>query len=403
MIGLPSAAPDQRPTQETVEVFARMRVLITAAKYVARAIYAVFGLLPRRHKVVMLSRQADKPSKDLTLLAEELRRRDPSLEVVIRCRFIKSGTVARIAYLGEVIAQMYELATSRVCVLDGYSVPLSILNHRDDLFVVQLWHALGAIKKFGYQSLGQPGGRSPEVAEVMHMHRNYDVVLCGGTGSVAPFAAAFDVDPAIVLPLGLPRVDYLRDANRQPETADPIPAIARLRARYPRLTDAEKTVVLYAPTFRWHGGSAYPDVIAAFATDDFTLVIKPHDLESARIPEEHVVDATGVNIFDLLPICDVVVTDYSAVAFEAACIDKPVYFYVYDIDEYQAAQGLNIDPRKDLPTLTFTEIAPIAALIGEHYHDVEAARAFAARYVPPKDESCTRRIADLIFDHIPHA
>jgi CDP-ribitol ribitolphosphotransferase len=384
----------------STEVPARMRILITTAILVARAIYAVLGLLPRRNKVVMLSRQANRPSKDFTLLAAELRRRDPSLEVAVRCRFIRSGFIARVAYVGEVLVQMYHLATSRACVLDSYSVPLSILNHRDDLFVVQMWHALGAIKKFGYQSIGQPGGRSAGIARDMRMHRNYDVVLCGGPGSVETFAAAFDVDPHVVLPLGLPRVDYLRDATSARSSSDPVPTVAALHARYPRLADGSKTVVLYVPTFRHHGGDAFRNVIDAFASENFTLVVKPHDLDSATVPEAHVVDATGVEVLDLLPICDVVVTDYSAVAFEASCIDKPVYFYVHDIEEYQAAQGLNINPIEALPSVSSTRIEDLVSRIAELDYNAEVAKAFLEDFAPAKNVVCTSEIANLILLHL---
>lgn len=376
-----------------------MRILIAVAIWVARVIYAVLGLLPRRHKVVMLSRQADLPSKDFILLAEEFRRRDPSLEVVVRCRFIRSGTIAHTAYLVEVLVQMYHLATARVCVLDSYNVPLSVLNHGSDLFVIQLWHALGAIKQFGYQSIGQPGGRSPDIARAMRMHRNYDVVLCGGPGSIDTFAAAFDVDPRIVLPLGLPRVDYLRAACETQDSSRPSAPIAKLQERFPRLAEPSKIVVLYAPTFRWHGGSAFRDVVEAFAADDFTLVIKPHDFEAAAVAGEHVVDATGVSVLDLLPICDVVVTDYSAVAFEAAAIEKPVYYYVYDLDEYRSAHGLNINPLDVLPAVSSECIQDLVALIAEQDYDPEVGKAFRESFVPPRGSSSTSRIADLVFSH----
>ena len=48
---------------------------------------------------------------------------------------------------------MYYLATSKVCVLDGYCIPASILKHKKKLKIIQIWHASGAIKKFGYQIL----------------------------------------------------------------------------------------------------------------------------------------------------------------------------------------------------------------------------------------------------------
>ena len=379
-----------------------MRILITAAIYVARALYAVLELLPRRRKVLMLSRQADTPSRDFVLLAEDLKRSDPSLEIVMRCRFIKRGLAARVAYLGEVLVQMYHLATASVCVLDGYSIPLSILNHRGELFVVQLWHALGGFKQFGYQSIGQPGGRSAAVARSMHMHRNYDVVLCGGVGSVETFAAAFDVAANSVLPLGLPRVDYLRQLDAAKDSAAPPAALESLRSRYPRLADQSKTIVLYAPTFRWHMKAAYEEVARAFAARDaFTLIIKPHDLESATMNDAHVVDATGVGVLDLLPICDVVLTDYSAVAFEAACIEKPVFYYVYDIDEYRAAPGLNIDPLEVLPSVSSRSIDELVGRIETLDYNAEAAAAFRESFVPPRDVACTPRITQLILSKLP--
>ena len=49
------------------------------------------------------------------------------------------------------------------------------------------------------------------------------------------------------------------------------------------------------------------------------------------------------NTFDLLRIADYIITDYSAVAFEASILNKPIYFYVYDIEDYKKTRGLNID------------------------------------------------------------
>ena len=64
-----------------------------------------------------------------------------------------------------------------MCIIDGYCIPVSVLHHRKELRVVQVWHALGAIKKFGRQALSVPGGRDKELAERMGMHKHYDAVL----------------------------------------------------------------------------------------------------------------------------------------------------------------------------------------------------------------------------------
>jgi ATP-dependent DNA ligase len=54
----------------------------------------------------------------------------------------------------QVLNEMFHLATSKYCIIDSYVIPVSILKHRNKLVIIQIWHALGAIKKFGYASLG---------------------------------------------------------------------------------------------------------------------------------------------------------------------------------------------------------------------------------------------------------
>jgi len=366
-----------------------MRVLTVSAIWLAQALYALMKLLPRRHKVVMLSRQSDRPSVDFTMLSEELTRADSSLEVVVRCRFIEPGIGARIAYVGEVLAQMYHLATASACVVDGYIVPVSVLTHRGDLRIVQMWHALGAIKKFGLQAVGLPGGRDSSVADAMRMHRNYDVVICGGPAAVPAFAEAFGSDPSRVVPLGLPRVDYL--------LADAAGAAGRLRERFPLLADPSRTTVLYAPTYRRHRPDRYEDVLERFDDPRYALVIKPHPLVESSVAGENVINASGVDVLDLLPLCDAVITDYSAVAFEAAVLEKPVYFFLYDFDEYEREHGLNVDLFAEMPGVTSRDLGPIAERIDAADYDLQLVRQLADRYVSVRDGSCTRRIAAAIM------
>ena len=141
---------------------------------------------------------------------------------------------------------------------------------------------LGAIKQFGLQSVGRPSGRSSQVASAMKMHRNYDVVLCGSPAWVPAFAEAFGVEPSAVLPLGLPRVDYLVTAATALADGRPPVALQRLLARFPQLADADKTVVLCAdvPQERRRGVLRCS---RSLLRRSVTLVVKPHDLESATL------------------------------------------------------------------------------------------------------------------------
>lgn len=378
------------------------KLLLRIAVQGARVLYAPLKLLPMRNKIVFMSRQSNTPSRDFKLLEAEWRVRHPESEIVMLCHSMGPTALDHIAYLGIVLRQMYHLATSSACILDGYVIPASVLNHRENLVIMQMWHALGAIKKFGHQALDRPHGRPSAVARAMRMHYNYDYVLCGGEASVPVFAEAFGVDEARVVPTGLPRVDYLLEHTEKERALADSESLARLVAANPELLSDDTRKILYAPTFRDTSTLGFQLVAEHFADSPYTLVVKPHDLDSSLGHSANIVDATGVSVLALLPLADVVITDYSAVAFEAAVIGKPVYFFVPDIDAYEERQGLNLNPLTDLPAISSRDIATIGRWIDEGWHDSAAFTAAIEPYLPVPAYGATRRIADLIDAHMGH-
>lgn len=334
------------------------------------------------------------------MLAHELRDRYPELEVVFHCHMTPEGRLDRVRHVKEIVAQMRDLATAKACVVDGYSIPVSILDHRQELFVLQMWHALGAIKKFSFQSLDKPGGRPSALARSMRMHHNYDAVLCGSPAMVPVFAEAFAVEPEIVRPLGLPRVDYLISGGNDPRAPWGPTRRAKLLERFPRLSDPGKLNLLYAPTYRDGSERWMREMVAAVDPERCNLIAKPHDLERREVSAGHVIDATGFNAADLLLAADAVVTDYSAIAFEACVADKPLYFYVPDIDEYERAYGLNLDPLEMVPQAASRDVGELLARVYAGEGGREASRFFRETYISLPENSCTDAIADLIADHL---
>ena len=68
------------------------------------------------------------------------------------------------------------------------------------------------------------------------------------------------------------------------------------------------------------------------------------------------------------------ITDYSAVAFEASVLDKKLYFYLYDIDEYKENRGLNINVKKEMPENTFYNINDLINSIQQEKYNYEEAK-----------------------------
>ena len=117
----------------------------------------------------------------------------------------------------------------------------------------------------------------------------------------------------------------------------------------------EKKVILYAPTYR--GRSSHrkaPEAIdiALFAeklSDDYILIIKQHQTvkELPEIPEKYrdtfAYDMTrgkGMDINELMTVADICISDYSSVVFEYSLFERPIIFFMFDIDDYKDEQGM---------------------------------------------------------------
>ena len=364
------------------------RWLMAAVCAVWQAYYRLCRLAPMRRRVVMMSRELDTEPLDFRLLREEIGRQDDTVEVVTLCKTMGHG-LALLGYVGHLLRCTAVLATASVCVVDTYCLPVSLLRHRPSLRVVQIWHALGTVKQFGYQSLGLEEGRDAATAALMRMHRGYTDVFCAGQAIVPFFAAAFRIAPARVTVIGMPRIDWL--------LSDQTALCRRILSAHPRLK--EKPVVLYVPTFRAHQPTVGDDLIRAVDPDAYTLVISAHPVSTASIPAAYTVP--GFSSTELLAVADAVVTDYSAIAFEAALQRKKLYFYLYDYEDYRYARGLNIDPMVELPAACATDPASLARLLDAPYPAAER-DAFCRRYVDTADTQNAARIAEWIRDKLPN-
>ena len=111
-------------------------------------IYKFFKLLKTRNKITFISRQSNKIGIDFKLLIEEIKRQSPDTKTVVLNKELNKSIISKILYFFHMFVQMYHISTSKVIILDGYCIMISILKHKKDLKVIQIWHALGSLKKF---------------------------------------------------------------------------------------------------------------------------------------------------------------------------------------------------------------------------------------------------------------
>lgn len=282
------------------------------------------------NKVAFLSNRSERLTGNIKAVFFEMTKL-PGIEINVLC---KKGDVK--SNLPNLFKFFKLYATSSVVFVDDYYHFLSYLKKKDDVTLIQLWHACGAFKTFGFSRLG----RDSYLKQSSPNHRQYDYVIVSSREVIPYYAEGFGVAMEKVIALGSPRCDMLENEDYK----------RRFKKKFykenPQLEN--KKIILFAPTFRGGGMGCchYPvekfeiDKLLSSLDDDWSIVIKMHPylIERPKYSQKYadrVVDLTAsYDINDLLFITDLLVTDYSSVIFEASIVKVPMLFFAFDLNEY---------------------------------------------------------------------
>ena len=112
-----------------------------------------------------------------------------------------------------------------------------------------------------------------------------------------------------------------------------------------------KKSFLFCPTYRTREEGGLPNIdwsfIDSFLTDEEIMVVKWHPVTTI-MPDlsiyDHIRCVSAIN--QTLPYvvdCDVLITDYSTVMFDAHVLKKPVVLFEKDWDRYSKARGMSME------------------------------------------------------------
>ncbi len=350
-----------------------------------RVLYAFMKLKKTENKIVWLSRQSNEKSQDIRMLSEKIAEISPQTKQVFRLCRLKDENGLSLSYIFFVLRDMWELASAKVAITDTYSIAVSCLNHKDDLKVFQIWHALGAVKKFSLQSAGKAQGRDLGVSKAMCMHKNYDVVVAPSDKTAEFYCEAFGCTPEKIVVASLPRVDVILDGKSRYDE------FIKLNPQY-----QNKKLICYLPTFR-DGDTEYIERLsAAFKNnEDYALIVSPHP--STKTKAEYKVNG-DFSIYDLAKLSYGVVSDYSATALECSLLNKPLWFYVPDYDKYKAEQGLNIDLKNELGSILYAEEKDLLKAVQDDEYDFDNLKRFSDKFIKNKGTDNTVNLAGIICE-----
>lgn len=370
-------------------------ILIKIGIFILNTIYFFIKLFPiNKNKVTFISRQSNEVSLDFTMIAKELKQQNENIKIVFLCKKLGTSFSEKVKYCFHMVKQMYNIATSKVVILDSYCIPVCVLKQKKKLVVIQIWHALGSLKKFGYSSLDKKDGRNGKLAKAMKMHRNYTYILTSSNLSKKFFKEAFNARDEQMLVMNLPRVDFLKSEKEQEKMR------IRFVGVYPE-TNNEKQNILYCPTNRKGQKIPLENIVKDIPLDKYNFIAKLHDgTEVIYVKGKKIEKPSNFTGMELLHVADYIITDYSAIVYEAAITQKPIYFYTYDYEEYQINRGTYIDYMSEMPGPICKDFKEIMKMIEENKYDKEKEKNFCQKYVKNIEKNATKKLAELVLNNM---
>lgn len=351
------------------------------------------------NKILFLSERKLEENSNMDCIYQALQKHS-NLELET---FIQPCTIDKLSF-HEIRTIAKKMADSAMIILEDFYPQLHFVSIRKETKIVQLWHACGAFKTFGFSRLGKTGGPQQSSPN----HRSYDYAFVSSKRLEAVYAEAFGISGKNIKALGVPRTDFLFDESYKDQKR------RSLYEKYPELQ--HKKVILFAPTFRGTGNkdAFYPmeqfciDHYMEQLADDTILLLKNHPFVKDSFSysekwEKQVFDFSNKeNINDLLLVTDLLITDYSSSVFEASLLDIPMIFYVFDKKEYLENRDVYYDFDTFVPgPIAETEEALLdftkKLLIRSDTFTREKLALFKSSYLDALDGNSTRRIADFLL------
>lgn len=301
--------------------------------------------------------------------------------------------------------EMYYARSKCVFLTDNFD-PVYAHAPRNGSLVVQLWHACGAFKKWGYSTLDLAWGGDKKTMLAFPMHNTYTDVFVSSKNVVPCYAEAFGCDEKIIKPLGTPRTDIFFDPDFLSGARDEILNL------FPEI--GERKIILYAPTFRGNN----PDdsfnenrldfeKLSAALSKDWVLVLKLHPFTAKKFDltddekkkySSFVFNASNLVGTDVaLCAADLLIADYSSLIFEFSLLEKPMIFFDYDLEEYDRDRSFYYDYESFIPGKAAKSTEEIISAIKNGDFEFQKVRPFREKFMSACDGKSTERIAKYLI------
>lgn len=305
----------------------------------------------------------------------------------------------------------YYLAKAKFWVFNC-KMPKYIVKKQNQVYL-QTWHGtplkrLGHDIKVDANTTFYRSGLSYE-----QMCNSYDIDVARYNYMISPnkfctevFQSSFGINRERLIETGYPRNDFITNANKED--------VKRIKERLDIPLD--KKVLLYAPTWRDNSyvAAGYTFELKAdfhkwkeTLGDEYVVVFKPHYLIINKYKDDeslkgflYSIDASA-EINELYVISDMLITDYSSVFFDYAVLNRPMYFYMYDFDDYRdQLRGFYLDVYSELPGKIYEQEEIMLDAIVKNDYDFDYLKVFNERFSHAQTGDCAKKVVDILAKHI---
>lgn len=315
-----------------------------------------------RDKVVFSCFNARSYGDNLKPISEKLHEIRPQTKIVWMFRDPKGKKAVVPEYVKTVdpisLEGLKEYATAKVWV-DNFTLARYLKRRIGTQFYLNTWHGDRAFKKIAYDMFPERRLRIEETCDTM---------LAGSTFGEKLIRSAFRFKGNI-LNEGCPRNDCL--VNYDPENA------RRIREKIG--VDEGARILLYAPTFRdttrlqaFECGIDFErtlDDLEKKTGDKWVCFFRAHQLAIGGLKVEQggrMFNLTNYeDMADLLVVADALLTDYSSSAMDYAILNRRVFIYQEDIDDYTAKDRELCYRMEDSPFLIAHNQDELSKIIAE--------------------------------------
>ncbi|PIB06149.1 CDP-glycerol--glycerophosphate glycerophosphotransferase [Streptomyces sp. HG99] len=365
---------------------------LTSGDTKIRIYHEVFSRLPvKKGLVVFESHLGRQYSDSPKAIYEEMRRQGLRFEAVWSYAGSPDGFPADATLVRRWSLHYLKALAQAEFWVDNQSYPLK-LTKRPQTTYLQTWHG-SALKRMGFDEPEWKLKSRAQQAEQQRRLDRFDRFLIRSEHDVRTLARAFRLQERTLLRVGYPRNDALVQAKKREEATG-------YRERGSLAAElgipGGRAVLLYAPTFRRHGARhrrfELPFDVERFADEfgyRYVLLVRSHYLNHVVLPPSvrgRVIDVSAHHdVTPLLALADGLITDYSSVMFDYALLDRPMFFYAYDYEEYvHEGRGTYFDLLEHAP-------GPVVRTQDELHTELGSLEKQVVKYAPARE----RFVADF--------